>query len=470
MKQYVPTTLEAFLTESKLILLKRKYGQNESIVVGSNAPIRNKVLSYVAENNKVSYGQIKRFIAKLNEESKNPIAAANMWLNRNAKFFITENKAGIYYFKLSNIGKRLTNSLFETEELRQKLDDEKPMMKPLPKAPIFPDHDDLEDNEVETPQASSIEDDIKDMENDKEDYKEFPLPAGAKLLIPEEGDEDNEEDEMLELPERPGLNLGRIRPNLEDDLDSEDDDNEFEGKYDFLDRRKGRPGIYDEMSEVEEPEESEKDIKESLDDASKTRIKRIIENIKAKANKETKLNEAEEEKEEASKEDDELTFDDLDLGNSESDNEVKDDSAEKTNVEGKEDTEGIEGKEGKEGKEEKVEITEFVITVENVDSAITELEDLGVTAEKVIDEEGKEIEDQIKVSAENWEALKGWLEEKGVDVEEMFGGEIEVEGDETEETKKLEGDEEIKEPEEDIEDSSELDNLEEPIEEEPNKE
>ena len=35
---------------------------------------------------------------------------------------------------------------------------------------------------------------------------------------------------------------------------------------------------------------------------------------------------------------------------------------------------------------------------------------------------------QIKVSADNWEKLKGWLESKGVDIEEMFGGQIETEG------------------------------------------
>ena len=51
------------------------------------------------------------------------------------------------------------------------------------------------------------------------------------------------------------------------------------------------------------------------------------------------------------------------------------------------------------------------------------MEELGITAEKV-DNEGEE---QIKVQAEDWEVLKGWLEEKGVDIEEMFGGEIEVE-------------------------------------------
>lgn len=36
-------------------------------------------------------------------------------------------------------------------------------------------------------------------------------------------------------------------------------------------------------------------------------------------------------------------------------------------------------------------------------------------------------ENKIKVKAEDWEILKGWLEDKGVDVKEIFGGEIETE-------------------------------------------
>ena len=37
-------------------------------------------------------------------------------------------------------------------------------------------------------------------------------------------------------------------------------------------------------------------------------------------------------------------------------------------------------------------------------------------------------ESQIRVPAADWDKLSGWLDAKGVDVEEMFGGEIEVEG------------------------------------------
>ena len=68
MKQnYVPITLDQYLNESKTITLKRGYGERKPVVVGSNAPIRNQILAYVAENQSVSKGDLKRFIAGLNE-------------------------------------------------------------------------------------------------------------------------------------------------------------------------------------------------------------------------------------------------------------------------------------------------------------------------------------------------------------------------------------------------------------------
>ena len=353
MRKYVPISLDAFLNESKTILLKRKYGENEPIVVGSNAPLRNQILTYVNENNKVSKEDLKKFISDLNEESKNPIASTNMWMIRNAKFFITENRNGITYYKLSDIGKRLVNnlshSIYETDAVRRRIRQE------------FPRFEDFE-----------------------------------------EGD---------------------------DDFDNNDEDNT---NYDFLDRSRGksRPGIYDEMVEEENPSCEIEETNKNMDESSKERIKQIIENIKSKSK--NKLNEEDEleddenkDIENKSKEEDELTFDDLDLDNDE-DEDSKDEEIS-----------------DEESEEEKVEITEFIITVANVEEAINELSELDVTAEQVMDEEGEPIEDQIKVSAENWEPLKGWLEEKGVDIEEMFGGEIEVE--EAPEEKDLSAEEDLDE-------------------------
>jgi hypothetical protein len=386
-KNYVPTTLDAFLNESKSIMLKRGYGTNTPVVVGTNAPLRDKILSFVSESNgKVTGVQLKKFIAGLNETSRNPVAAANMWLKRNNKFFITENKGGITYVKLSSIGQRLasrlinSNQLSENKQIRKKIDEE------------F-DYDRLRN--------------LADDRGSREDY----------------------------------IKNDRFRGDFNDDLNLDDDlinydENEEDMNYDFVDR--GRPGIYDMDENVKEDENEEKE-EEKIDEAKKERIKKIIENIKEKRNKQLNEEEEKSEKPEES-ENDELTFDDLDLGDDDdkSENEDKDDSKlddeseNKLDDESTDDTEELLDNEETEDKneEEKVEITEFVITVDNVEEAIQELSDLGVEAEQVTDEEGEAIEDQIKVSADDWETLKGWLEDKGVDIQEMFGGEIEVEDEE----------------------------------------
>ena len=108
-KSYVPTTLGQYLNENKSITLTRKYGEKQPVVVGSRAPMRNAVLSYVAENAKVSRVSLKRFIAGLNETSKNPAAAANMWLKRNQRFFESSNAGGVTTYKLSKLGEKLVN-------------------------------------------------------------------------------------------------------------------------------------------------------------------------------------------------------------------------------------------------------------------------------------------------------------------------------------------------------------------------
>lgn len=450
-KNYVHTTLGSFLNESKSIMLKRKYGSNDSVIVGSNAPLRNQVLSYVFENVKVSKNELKRFIAGLNEGSRNPLAAANMWLNRNERFFIAESKNGITYYKLSPIGKRLSNTfisnnrLAEAESFRDKLELERPMPRfnrnELKRdIPIDNDIDDVPDEDFDLEETPEFDED-KEMEMTDDLEDEMNDLEGPEDI------EDIEDDEMM-----PRFKGSKV-PDFIEEIKNNNGD---EDKYDFLDRRRGkpRPGLYDSSEECEECSEEEK-----IDESSKERIRQIIEHIRAKRNK--KLYEEEEEKEEGSEEkpekseEDELTFDDLDLGTG---NDEKEEGSEETIEKPEEDS-------GEETSDEKVEITEFVITVNDVEKAIEELEEKGVKAEQVIDEEGEPIEDQIKVSADDWDELKIWLENNGVNVEEMFGGEIEVEGGEeieepTEELEDLESEE--GEESEESEEGGELESLEEP--------
>ena len=395
-KSYVPVTLDVFLNESKTITLKRGYGEKQPVVVGANAPLRNQVLSFVSEGKRVSKGDLKRFIAGINEGSKNPMASANMWIQRNMQFFIAENKNGVTYYKLSPIGRRLA-SKFNT----------------------------------------ALSESVKNIRRTLNENS----PEDVELRRMREMDDEFERD-FSRKPRMPRMPRPKFRPELaDDDMDMDDFDAEPAGsnirsKYDFIDRTRGvqRPGLYDsddnnQMLGIREGDDAccDDDDDEKIDESTKRRIRGIIENIKAKSK--LKLNEADEADEDDEKpegdddadekkfdDSDELTFDDLDLG----------DDDEDSDEEKPEGDEGGEG-EGDNDDEDKVEITEFIITVDNVEEAIEELSALDVTAEEVKDEEGEPIENQIKVSADDWDSLKGWLEVKGVDIEEMFGGEIEVE-------------------------------------------
>ena len=401
MKTYVPTTLDQYINESKSITLKRGYRGQNPVVVGANAPVRNQILSYVAEGVKVGASDLKKFIAGLNETNANPSAAANMWLRRNGKYFITESKGGKTFFKLSTLGQRLVNSFSSpgslSEGKKAKIEEKKKY--------------DFKDPKTGEPGITDDEEEVDEACSKKNESKE----ANAKKLDRNLG--------------------GKLDPKLHNLLTKDQDKDENELK-----------GFDKEISEAS-----------GMSSERKARIEAIIENIKSRTQKPVnEAEEADEEVEDAMADDDggsdELSFDDLDLSGEDGEEaeagaeEAKDD-AEDAEL----DAEDAEDVADDVDVDDKVEITEFIITVDDVDSAIAELKELGVDAKKVladdsvneaeevdvedevdVDDESDEDtgdykDDEISVEADNWEALRGWLEDKGVDVEEMFGGEIEVE-------------------------------------------
>jgi len=566
-KNYVPKTLGEFLGESKSITLKRKYGGRPAVNVGTNAPLRNQVLSFVAESGSVSKADLKKFIIGLKENST-PVAA-NMFISRNAHYFLTESKNGNTMFKLSNLGERLvdqfvdesehnisesvknarskfssileshrSNRLNENEgegegahykarleelvdvaeklykefgeedlpawvsdniiKAKLHLDDvasyvhsgeEKEEGEENPHREMDDDDDyeeddiDIDDEEDDDIDLDDEDDDIDlDDEDEDEDNEEIDFGGDEDDDIDDDELEDDElEDDDLDDDELEDDDLEDIDVDDDDEdseIDFEDEDEEEtededeeetdEPNYDFKDK-KGRPGITDE-----------------LDEAQVARMKKMIKNLR--------LNEAEGE------EADELSDEDVDK--------EADDTAD-TDEPGTDDI-------NLENETEKVEITEFIITVDDVDSAIEELGELGVTAERVpieakpeevpVEDETEDLtpppaegeapaapapatqeqkneslkrfvanmlneaeeasdelglgdqgevtseldaqpaadpnaqpatpaapateeyeQNKIKVNAQDWDTLKGWLEEKGVNVQEMFGGEIETE-------------------------------------------
>lgn len=635
-KSYVPKTLTEYLTESKSIPLKRKYGERPAITAGTNAPLRNQVLSFVSESGTVSKRDLKQFIMGL-KEGGSTVAAANMFIKRNSQYFVTELKEGVTYFKLSNLGQRLVRQfvpvegnvsesvknarqslsvLLESTRRNRKLnedEDEEPEETEDFEVP----EDEMEDGELE---ASEIDDEGPaaeiDFERDEEPevevgeeqsdeadnfeyeeddekivltyYKNGSGEAkeeleGEELEEPVEGEEfeaEEDEDDLGDRPEdeeprefdfkdkgRPGLlgmdegmkaqfvvhNLAGKKSsklanrystaeyhNLLDDKQEKDEkeldkhivkakegkklhekseerlagrygkeyhnllsgNDEDDPKFDDLENEvteannlggKYSKDYHNLLTNDQDSDPKEDELNISEHDRRVQRMREIIENLKNK--RASMLKEAEEADEKDELKDEDL--DSLDLGD--------ETAAEET------------PEEAPEGEEvEKVEITEFIITVDDVDAAIDELSELGVTAERVpiekpeeevpaeveeepapeegteeapaeepekqaevtkeafrkfvagilneaeeaeqpedlgtsdelglgdqgeeapeldAEPEGEDLneptaefeENKIKVKAEDWDTLKGWLEEKGVDVKEMFGGDIETE-------------------------------------------
>lgn len=473
-KQYVPTTLDGYLNESKSFMLKRGYGQRKPVIAAARGAVRDQVLPFVAENKKVSGKVLRKFIAGLNENGSKP-AAVNMWLKRNSKYFVAESKNGETFYTLSKIGRRLVNRLQPITESKEK----------------EADHDFVDTKKGYERKGITSSADAEDEKIDEAEGagKEIKQNAIEKYLA-------SKKKKMYKKSEYENVLEGKAE-DMDGDGDIDSDD--WKAKRDAA--------IKKAKAEKEATNESE---------ARKERIAKLLEEIREKES--NKLNEEEEE--------DELTFDDLDLGDEESEEE-----------EGELDLDlGDEaGEEKSEDDVEDIEISEFILTVDDPEAAIAELEERGITAEVVSDEsddeeseeeEGEEIGDEesdlfgeedaeaeedaeeaidtdgdlsleeadeseeeaaeldfdlegdeeseeeseeeveeidfgeeteedesegqkIKVSADHAEELVKYLEEKGVDVEEMFGGQLDIEGSEEEES-------EGEEPAEDVESAEEV--------------
>ena len=636
MKKYVSSDFNKYLLESKTIPLKRKYGERPTIMASINGPVRNKVLSFVAESGSVSKRELKEFILGLKENRSN-LAAANMFLKRNAKYFITENRNGITYYKLSDLGRRLFNRLTSIEDLNisesKRIPINEPKRKPLD---VTLDDEDLEDRDFDLEDRDFDDEDLEDKDFDLEDYdfddEDLEEYTEEKQEVETDQFEYEEDNDKIQLTyyKNPDAHEFEEDDELEESEEFDEDEDEFKfkkdikrpkepfRKYDFRD--KGQPGIQDDLEESlnEKRLRSQFEIHKlsgkkrsklggkykisdyhNLLDDDEYKDDNEIKNISVKSKMSGKLDENK-------KDDDKLMtakefenfieslikLDNVELAKqtlkelfekhpemnkhtgdgvgikgytdrykkgldlfreyllkemkpvdafenkyerkkfllkeAEEDEKVKEPSEEDElsdedlDIDIDLDTKDIEDTEDKEVEE--VEITEFIITVDDVDAAIKELEELGIKAERVpiekpeeevpveIEEEPKEEtedketiptlkdkspeeqnevfrkfitnilneaedankenspkeddvdlgssdelnlgdqeekapelkdeepveyeENKIRVSAEYWDKLKPWLEEKGVDIEEMFGGEIETKelSDETEET------------------------------------
>ena len=429
-KKYCPTTLNEYLNESKSITLKRKYGDKDPVTVGTHAPMRNQVLSYVAENVKVNRTDLKKFISNLNEGNGSP-AATSMWLKRNADFFIIENKNNQIYFKLSNLGKRLAARLAPSELLETKtkkydfLDDGKPGL-----------HDEEKNADLE---ECGVDEEEELSEESKKRIKRIVEHMRANRLN-EQDDKDKDKDDELS----------------DEDLDKEDEeaadetDDEVEVDDEVVDDEvvddevvddevvDDEVEIEDEQVEIESFIITVDDVESALAELEELGI--TAERVTAEDSEleggvsDVEIDDLEDTEVEGSELDDLGDVGDEDDFNLSLDGEIEGEpeeaevdqelnDAEDETDEFEPDQEG-----GQKPAEDLVDVgDEELEGTEDVEDVADDVE--AIDSEEADDLSGEEFEeDQIKVSAENWDAFKGWLEDKGVDIEEMFGGEIEVEG------------------------------------------
>lgn len=456
---YVPTSLDQYLTENKSITLTRQYGDKEAVVVGSRAPLRNQVLAFVMENAKVTRATLKKFISGLNEGGSTP-AATNMWLKRNAKFFIVESKNGMTTYKLSKIGEKLATTIQPvqavSEEKKEKYgkedkgeekieeDDDAEMeaegcsvkesreerisklveqirakraKKVNEEEMMAEDGEDEPDlDDAEDAAEDAVEDAVEDVEDAADNAEEATDDLDLDDEAPVEEDDRVEiaefiitvDDVASAIEELGELGIDASEVGMETDV--EDDLVDLDGPDPTLDEV---PVEDDELAPVEGGEDDlemddfdldlegdiEGEVEESItgmEDFEKSR------NAKYAASPPNLT------------EDDEDAADELAMGDL--DELPVEDEVAPAEVAGEE--------------EELVDLDDEVPAEDDLES----IDDLEAP-------EGEE--NQIRVSAENWEQLKGWLEDKGVDTEEMFGGNIEVEGEDVEDEISFDGLEDI---------------------------
>jgi len=430
-QNYVSTSLGQFLNENRSITLTRKYGKKEPDVVGSRAPLRNQVLAFVSENVKVTKNQLRKFIADINEGRENK-AAIGMWLNRNVKYFITESRNGLTTYKLSPLGKKLAFRL--TTESAINLSESKVKSRTKKKKDFdFKDEktgekgitDEEDDGEVNESKKDRIQKIIKNIKRKRK---------SAKLYEAEDEDEETETSKE-ETDEDVDSN--------DEDVDSNDEDvdsNDEAGTDDSIDVDDDTEGD-DERVEITEFVITVDDVAAAIEELGDLGVEasEVTDDLGGEEDLDMDADLGGEE---------DLDMD-ADLGGEEVADEMGDiDLGLDGDIEGEEVEESVTGME----KEEKAKVPNLVedtdelsnddldMEEEPFEEPIDDLADDDLADDDLADDDLGELPaeeegsgQQIKVDASNWKQLKSWLESEGVDVTELFGGDIEVDGEEADE-------------------------------------
>ena len=95
--------------ERATMQVKRKYGEYDSIKVGANAPVRNKILGFISEKGSCTKEELMEYINTTNEETGSKTSGS--WLKKNSKYIKEFTKDGCPCCKLSPLGKRVMNKV-----------------------------------------------------------------------------------------------------------------------------------------------------------------------------------------------------------------------------------------------------------------------------------------------------------------------------------------------------------------------
>ena len=105
-------TFDEFLSEGHIVV-KRKYTDaHPEKKVGNKAPIREKILSFLAEQGKVNKDQMMEFINGLNEESGGN--TSRKWLNKNTHLVNVTKKGDEKIYSLTKLGRKLHEKLVKS--------------------------------------------------------------------------------------------------------------------------------------------------------------------------------------------------------------------------------------------------------------------------------------------------------------------------------------------------------------------
>ena len=103
------------IKEAKKTQVKRKYRDYESISIGENGPIRDKILKYINERgNTISKNELSSYIQrwlnpmnKRNEDVNMKVTTTINWVRKNTKYLKEFQKDGKIFYRLTPLAKRV---------------------------------------------------------------------------------------------------------------------------------------------------------------------------------------------------------------------------------------------------------------------------------------------------------------------------------------------------------------------------